>query len=295
MSTPSSSFTTSDTTTSTSSSSIIDARIAPSSSPSVTGQRFTRKVVAITGGLGGIGIATVRRFHAEGGNVLIFDIVPFEKAQDFVNELNTLRTNSAKYFQLDVSNENEVLSLFSSPAVLEYGPIDVLVTLAAVFTYGEVHLVNDSDWTKVLGINIKGTAFCCKAVLPSMRERRSGSIVLISSITGCTPFPAFVPYSATKAALFQMTKDIALDNGYLNVRINCVAPGPIFTHGGTAAHARSEGKELQTLVDELSKDVSLRRMGTIDECAAAIAFLASSEASFITGTVLHVDGGFSRK
>jgi len=280
-----------------SSSTNIDTSLAPTSTPIISGKRFSNQVIAITGGLGGIGIATIRRFHAEDGKVLIIDTLKsdHERVTTLLHELNTLRSNSAKYFQIDVSNETEVLQKFSSSEALEYGPIDVLVTMAAVFTYGEVHIATDEDWNKVLGVNIKGTAFCCKAVLPSMRERKQGSIVTVSSITGTIAFPAFVPYSATKAAIIQMTRDMALDNGYLNVRVNCVAPGPIYTHGGTAAHAKNEGKELKQLVTELGNDTCLKRMGTIDECAAAVAFIASSEASYITGTVLHVDGGFQRK
>ena len=93
----------------------------------------------------------------------------------------------------------------------------------------------------------------------------------------------------------QMARDIALDNGSFGIRVNTVAPGPILTEGGTVAHAKREGRTVQEIAAELGRDVSLRRMGLPFEVAAAVAFLASDDASFITGTTLHVDGGFSRK
>ena len=92
-----------------------------------------------------------------------------------------------------------------------------------------------------------------------------------------------------------MVRDMALDNGKHGIRVNCCAPGPIFTAGGTVAHAEREGRPVQELADELARDVSLRRMGTADECARAIYFLASEDAAYVTGTTLHVDGGFCRK
>ena len=99
----------------------------------------------------------------------------------------------------------------------------------------------------------------------------------------------------TKAALIQMTRDIALDNGRYGIRVNNVAPGPIFTLGGTVAHAKQQGADLGELCSGLAADVALRRMGTVRECAKAVAFLASDDSSYVTGTTLQVDGGFFRK
>ena len=99
----------------------------------------------------------------------------------------------------------------------------------------------------------------------------------------------------TKAAIIQMTRDIALDNGRFGIRVNACAPGPIFTQGGTVAHSRQQGTDLEELCKSLAADVALRRMGTVRECARAVAFLASDDAAYITGTTLQVDGGFFRK
>jgi NAD(P)-dependent dehydrogenase (short-subunit alcohol dehydrogenase family) len=256
-------------------------------------QRFAGRVAAVTGGAGGIGEATVRRLHAEGAAVAILDVAE-AAGRALAADLNAQREGSAAFVLADVSTEARVLAAFDA-AVSALGPIDVLVAMAAKFIYGEVHLASESSWDEVLAVNVKGAAASCKAVLPAMRAARRGAIVLVSSITGGLAFPAFVPYSATKAALIQMTRDIALDNGPHGVRVNCCAPGPIFTQGGTVAHAASEGRAVEDVCAELASEVSLRRMGTVDECAAAIAFLASDDAAYVTGTTLHVDGGFTRK
>jgi NAD(P)-dependent dehydrogenase (short-subunit alcohol dehydrogenase family) len=256
--------------------------------------RFAGKTAVVTGGSGGIGAACVRRLHAEGARVAILDLAD-EAGAKLRDELTVVGAeNRAEYFHCNVASEADVEAVFARVAA-ELGPVDVLICMAAVFLYGEVHLASEATWDRSFAVNVKGPAFCAKAVLPSMRERRCGSIVLTSSITGVTAFPAFVPYSATKAAVLQMVRDMALDNGPHGVRVNAVAPGPIFTEGGTVAHARSEGSTVDDVCAELARDVALRRMGTVDECAAATVFLASPDAAFVTGTTLHCDGGFFRK
>ena len=158
-----------------------------------------------------------------------------------------------------------------------------------------MHEATHADWARALSVNVVGTASCVKAVVPGMRRKGKGAIVLTSSITGTLAFPAFVPYSATKAAIIQMTRDIALDNGRHGLRVNCIAPGPIFTLGGTVAHAKMTGQDLSALCGDLAADVALKRMGEVAEVASAYAFLGSDDSSYVTGTTLQVDGGFFRK
>lgn len=282
-------------------------------------QRFLGRVVVVTGGAGGIGAAVVRRLHSEGAHVAILDLAD-EAGESLAAELRSVGggLGHVAYIRCDVSSEAGVDAAFrrveaefaprvvaaaSSPSSSSVAPpppapfaVDSLVCMAAVFVYGEVHTASSADWDRVLGVNVKGAAFCCRAVLPAMRARgRGGSIVFTSSITGTIAFPAFVPYSATKAALIQMTRDVALDNGKFGIRVNCCAPGPIFTQGGTVAHAKSEGRAVEDVCAELAREVSLRRMGTVDECAAAVCFLASDDAGYVTGETLMCDGGFTRK
>ena len=276
-------------------------------------RRFAGKLCAVTGGAGGIGEGCARQLAAEGGRVAVFDVLRAqgEEVARELNELARVRAGAppaAVFVECDVADEAAVPAAFERARRSLVGggggggggddaarPWDVLVCMAANFVYKEVHEASHADWNRALHVNIRGTATCVKAVLPGMRAARSGAVVLTSSITGNTAFPGFVPYSATKAALQQMTRDIALDNGAHGVRVNCVAPGPIFTLGGTVAHAKQQQQDLAELCAGLAADVALRRMGTIREMATAVAFLASDDAGYISGTTLHVDGGFFRK
>jgi NAD(P)-dependent dehydrogenase (short-subunit alcohol dehydrogenase family) len=251
-----------------------------------------RPVLACVGGAGGIGSACSRVFAARGWRVAILDIA---NGESLAAELNAARANTADFYSIDVSSEESVSSAFAAALSFSGGRLDSLVVMSASFQYGEVHTVTQAEWAAVCAINVAGPALCMKYAIPVFRKARQGSIVLTSSITANLAFPAFVPYSATKAALQQMVRDVALDNGAFNIRVNCVAPGPIFTHGGTVAHAAKIGQPVDELVADLSRDVSLRRMGTPEECARAVFFLASDDAAYVTGTTLHVDGGFTRK
>ena len=246
------------------------------------------------GGAGGIGSGCSRLFHARGWGVCILDLASSPGAA-LAHELNAQRPSSAFFHAIDVSTEASIIRAISAALAFSHGAVASLVVMSASFQYGEVHLVTEQEWDAVNATNLKGPALCIKHVIPTMRSAGAGSIVLTSSITASVAFPAFVPYSATKAALQQMVRDVALDNGAHGIRANCVAPGPIFTQGGTVAHAAKIGKSVEDVCSELASEVSLRRMGTVEECAKAVFFLASGESSYITGTTLHVDGGFTRK
>lgn len=192
---------------------------------------FAGRVAVVTGGAQGIGEGVVEVLHARGARVAVWDIA-VEAGVALVERLNASQPGSALFSCVDVSDEAVVAGAHAE-ALRAFGvdAVDVLVVMSAVFVYGEVHLVCSEAWDSVLGVNIKGAAHALKAVLPGMRAARRGAVVLTSSITGSLCFPAFVPYSATKAALEQMTRDVALDCGAFGVRVNCVAPGPIMTQG----------------------------------------------------------------
>ena len=248
-------------------------------------------VLVCVGGAGGIGSACSRLFVARGWRVAILD-TPSSSGASLSAELGS----AAFFHPIDVGSEASVEAAFE--AVLRgfsAGRLDALVVMSASFQYGEVHTITAAQWAAVCAINVAGPALCMKQAIPVFRAAGKGAVVLTSSITANLAFPAFVPYSATKASLQQMARDVALDNGIFGIRVNCVAPGPIFTAGGTVAHAEKMGQPLDELCAELSRDVSLRRMGTPEECAKAVYFLASDDAAYITGTTLHVDGGFTRK
>ena len=248
----------------------------------------------IVGGAGGIGSGCSRLFHARGWRVCVLDL-PSSTGAALAGELNASREGSCLFHAINVGAESSVQEAFAAALSFLGGRCNSLVVMSASFQYGEVQNVTEGEWEACCAINVKGPALCIKQVIPVMRAARSGAIVLTSSITANIAFPAFVPYSCTKAALQQMVKDVALDNGVYGVRANCIAPGPIFTQGGTVAHAKLIGQPLEELCAELASEVSLRRMGTVEECSKAVFFLACEESSYVTGTTLHVDGGFTRK
>jgi NAD(P)-dependent dehydrogenase (short-subunit alcohol dehydrogenase family) len=256
-----------------------------------------RQVLACVGGAGGIGSACSRIFASRGWRVVILDQETNRDGATLAAELNAGSggPDTASFHAIDVSREASVAAAFSAALAFSRNRLDALVVMSASFQYGEVHTVTEVQWATVCAINVAGPALCMKYAIPVFREARRGSIVLTSSITANLAFPQFVPYSATKASLQQMARDVALDNGSFGIRCNCIAPGPIFTQGGTVAHADKIGQPLDELVADLARDVSLRRMGTAEECAKAVYFLASDDAAYVTGTTLHVDGGFFRK
>jgi NAD(P)-dependent dehydrogenase (short-subunit alcohol dehydrogenase family) len=252
------------------------------------------QVLFCVGGAGGIGSACSRLFHARGWRVVVLDLAASSGAA-LAAELDGARAGSALFHAIDVSTEASVAAAFAAGLAFSGGACSALVVMSASFQYGEVHEVTEAQWEAVCATNLKGPALCLKQVIPAMRAAGRGAIVLTSSITARLAFPAFVPYSATKAALEQMARDVSLDNGRFGVRCNCVAPGPIFTQGGTVAHAGRMGQPVEELCAELAADVALRRMGRVEEVAKACYFLACEESSYVTGAVLHVDGGFCRK
>lgn len=251
--------------------------------------RFAGKSVLVTGGGNGIGTAIVEAFLDEGAMVTLAD-VDLAGARA-ASEAIVARGKRTPYVAVgDVSSEADVKRMVEA-TVREHGRLDVLVNNAAVFVYGEVTDVTESDLDRSLGVNVKGYAFTMKHAIPAMKEVGGGAIVNLSSISAFCAQPGFVPYSITKAAVLQMTRNVAMDSAKHNIRVNAVCPGPILTEA-TLRHATSQGKTLEELLKEFDGHMLLKRMGQPSEVASAVTFLASSEASFITGASLMVDGGY---
>lgn len=240
------------------------------------------KYALVTGGSRGIGAAAVRLFAERGWGVAVGYRESGEAAEALARGLNS-RGVPALAVRADVADQEQVGRMVDS--VLEkFCQLDILVCAAGIAHTGLISQIDGEQWRRLFAVNVDGVHHCCRAVLPHMLARRSGSIVTLSSMWGQVGASCEAAYSATKGAVIAYTKALAKELGPSNIRVNCVAPGVI----DTKMNAHLSPGELAALADE----TPLGRIGTAEEAAAAIAFLASDEASFLTGQVLAPNGGF---
>ncbi|MEU1707617.1 glucose 1-dehydrogenase [Streptomyces sp. NPDC005706] len=253
-----------------------------------TADRFdlTGKVALITGAAGGIGRVTAARLAREGASVVVTDIDE-RGCKDLADELTALG-HRALGIALDVTERDSVgAAIATAESVL--GPVDLLVNNAIVACPipPKLHEAPTNLWDTDLDVIVKGGVHCCQAVLPSMMERRTGVIVNIVSVNAFA-FYGHPSYSAAKAALVSFTRSLAVEYGPYGIRANAVNPGTI----RTAAWAEQEAKN-STVFDALTQWYPLGRVGDPNDVAAAVCFLASGSAAWITGSVLTVDGGLT--
>ena len=241
--------------------------------------RLKDKVAIITGGAVGIGRATAELFAEEGAKVVVADLLMPE-----VERLEAL------FVETDISNEDGCRRVCDE-AVRAFGRLDILVNNAAVFVLKGLEASVD-DWNRSLSVNIVGTALMSKYASEHMKKSGGGAIVNLGSISSFVAQPSFITYSATKAAIVQMTRNMALDLAPFNIRVNCVCPGTILTRA-TENHMALVGMSKEDFIATEAPKHLLNRVGDPREVAYPILFLASDEASFITGTHLMVDGGYT--
>lgn len=238
--------------------------------------------VLITGASRGIGAATARLFVEEGHRVILNYHTSKQAAQQLTDELNTARP-CAEAICADVSDPAQVEAMFSR-AEARFGPVDVLVNNAGVAWQGLLTDMTAAQWDALFAVNVGGMFHCCKRALPGMIHKKQGCIVNLSSIWGIAGASCEAAYSASKAAVIGLTRALAKEVGPSGIRVNCVAPGVVDTDMNAALDA-------ETLA-ALREDTPLGVIGTPDDIAASIAFLASPRAQFITGQVLSPNGGY---
>jgi 2-hydroxycyclohexanecarboxyl-CoA dehydrogenase len=242
--------------------------------------RLEGRIALVTGGASGIGAATARRLAAEGARVVVADI-DLDGARSVAGEID------GSAVQMDVSDASSV-----SAAVSEIGEVDVLVNNAGTDRFAFFVNTDEALWDFVLGVNLRGTIAVTHAVLDSMQKRGSGAIVNVASEAGRVGSQGSVVYSAAKAGVIGFTRAVARESSRFGVRVNAVAPGPIDTPLLNAAPAEL-GEIGERLKAGMIAATSMRRIGQPEEVAAAIAFLASDDASFVTGQTINVSGGLS--
>lgn len=241
------------------------------------------KIALVTGGSRGIGAATARALAENGADVAISYASSKDRADAVVEDLKALGVR-AKAFQADQANTNEVSGLVAA-VVSHFGRVDILVNNAGVFVMGQVHdrANNVAELDRMFDVNVHGVATAVRAVAPIMAD--GGRIISIGSIVGDTsPWPGLADYSATKGAVAAYTRGWARDLGPRGITVNTIQPGPIDTDMSPA-----DGEMAPTL----SASTALGRYGKPEEVAAAVAFLAGPQASYITGATLNVDGGIT--
>jgi NAD(P)-dependent dehydrogenase (short-subunit alcohol dehydrogenase family) len=243
--------------------------------------RLAGKVAYVTGAASGIGLACARRFAAEGAVVVGADL----RACDEWTHATAVAP-AADFHLLDVRDEAAQLSV-AAQIVERHGRIDAVVTAAGVAGGGFVHMISLADWQHVQDVNITGTFLTAKAVLPTMIAQRSGSIITIASVEGLEGCEGGSTYNASKGAVVLLTKNLACDYGRAGIRANVICPGFIDTPMFRAVIA-----ELP-MAPAIRDQHKLGRFGQPEEVAGAALFLASDDASFVSGVALPVDGGYT--
>lgn len=239
------------------------------------------KTAIITGGATGIGAAVSSLLCREGYNV----VIGYNKSEQAAKTLQSklLPLGEVSICKVDVSYSESIDNLIKF-TLDKYGRIDLLVNNAGIAQQKLFTDISDSDWNTMISTNLSGQFYCCRAVIPTLVSQKSGCIINISSMWGLVGASCEAHYSAAKAGIIGLTKSLAKELGPSKIRVNCVAPGVIKTD---MLKSFTE-EDLKELADE----TPLMRLGTPDDVANAVVFLASDKASFITGQTLSVDGGF---
>ena len=252
--------------------------------------RLGGKVAVVTGAGSGIGRATAQLFAREGASVVIADWNPAggRETLDLVRSAG----GEAVFVETDVSQTDQAGRMVDT-ALTSYGRLDILFNNAAVQVFGTIPDTPETDWHKVMDVNLKGVYLGCKYAIPPMIEQGGGSIINMSSILGLVGDPAMPAYGATKGGILAMTKAMAQAHGRQNIRVNSICPGDVETP--LVMEYFDQQPDPAAARQAVANEYALGRIARPAEIASVALFLASDESSFVTGTCIVVDGGLTSK
>ena len=242
--------------------------------------RFAGKVVVITGAASGIGAATARRFAREGARLVLSDLNE-SAGNALANELH-----AAAFVVSDVADPAQVESLMQT-AVDRCGALHIVFNNAGIGAYGAAPDLDIEMWKRVIEVDLYSVFYGCKFAIPHLRRAGGGVIVNTASISGLFGDQGLVAYNAAKGGVVNLTRTVALDHARENIRVNCVCPGPIETPLLEPVLTMPKARA------EYAQRVPMGRIGQPEEIASVVAFLASDDASFVTGAAIVVDGGLT--
>ncbi|WP_028562136.1 SDR family NAD(P)-dependent oxidoreductase [Paenibacillus pinihumi] len=249
--------------------------------------RLQGKVTLITGAASGIGKSTALLFASQGASVIVNDLDQV-KGEETVQEIRD-NGGEAAFIQADVTNPESVKSMVEQ-ALAKYGQIDVLFNNAGVSGVGALHELEPEQWDRVMGINIKGVFIPSKYVLPHMMERKSGSIINMSSCIAEIGLARRASYAASKGAVLALTKSMQVDYASYGIRVNALLPGTIYTPF-VEQYLKSSYDDPEAAIAAIKTRQLSGDLGLPEDVAQAALFLASDESKFMMGSPLYIDGG----
>ncbi|MYE90157.1 SDR family oxidoreductase [Candidatus Poribacteria bacterium] len=245
--------------------------------------RFQGKSVIVTGGASGIGKATAKQFASEGANVVIADINL--DGQAVAEEIGQETQTEIFFVQADVSKAGDADHLIQE-TLRQHSQLDILHNNAGILVVGDVTTISEADWDRCIDINLKSVYLVSRYAIPAMQQTGGGVIINTASTAGMSGGSGYSVYGASKAAIILLTQCMALDFAKHNIRVNAVCPGPTATPMIVSSDA-----DRQSTLDRWAAELPIGRAGEPEDTAKAVAYLASDDASFVTGSAFVVDGG----